>query len=261
MVSRLFCFLFSLVPLFISAQNLPDIPNPPRLVNDFAGMLSANEISSLEQKLNAFNDSTSTQISIVIITSLDGYPVSDFAFKLGEKWGIGQKKKNNGALILVSKNDREVFIATGYGLEGAIPDALAKRIVETQIIPEFKQRNFYGGLDVATDTMIKLASGEYRAEDVNQKIPKTVLIGLAVFVLFFVFGIMASFRKARSYASLNGIDFWTAWQLLNAARRAKRGTWGDFTSGKGGFGGFGGGGGFGGFGGGSFGGGGAGGRW
>ncbi|MFI5218199.1 MAG: TPM domain-containing protein [Bacteroidia bacterium] len=251
-------FIFLLFPLLVFAQEFPETPNPPRLVNDYAGLLSSNETASLEHKLVAYNDSTSTQISIVIIKTLDGYPISDYTIQLGEKWGIGRKGKNNGALILVAKDDHEVFIATGYGLEGAIPDALAKRIVETQIVPAFKSGNYFQGLDEATDTMIKLARGEYTADDVGEEIPKNVIPGIILFIFFIIFIIIMSIRRTKNYARTNGIDFWTAWTLMNAARSASRGKWGGFSSGSGGFGG---GGGFGGFGGGSFGGGGAGGRW
>ncbi len=213
-------------------------------------MLSADEAAELENKLVAFNDTASTQIAIVTIQSLNGYPVSDFSFKLSEKWGIGREGKNNGALILVSKDDREVFIATGYGLEGAIPDALAKRIVETQIVPAFREGNFYRGLDEATDTMIKLASGEYSAEDTGGR--RNSYLPFLIVILIMIFFFWLNMRRTRKYAARNGIDFWTAWTLLNAAKGASRGSWGGFSGGGGGFGGFGGG---------SFGGGGAGGRW
>ncbi len=251
----LFFFLF---PFFLSAQDFPSSPNPPRLVNDFAGALLQTEANALEQKLVAFNDSTSTQISIVIIHSVGSYEISDYAFQLGEKWGIGRAKKNNGALILVALDDHKVFIATGRGLEGAIPDALAKRIIETQIRPEFKQGNYFAGLDKATDTMIKLSSGEYTADDLKNKVPVISFMPVFLFLLIAFFILRSRVRSAKSYASLNGTNFWTAWMLMNAARGASRGSWGNFSSGSGGFGG---GGGFGGFGGGSFGGGGAGGSW
>jgi uncharacterized protein len=252
---------FLLFPLIISAQDFPASPNPPRLVNDFAGALSESEISSLEQKLVAFNDTASTQISIVIIHSVGVYDISDYAFKLGDKWGIGRKEKNNGALILVALDDHKVFIATGYGLEGAIPDALAKRIVETQIRPEFKQGNYYAGLDQATDTMIKLASGEYKADDVTNNIRATQFAPVIILLIIIFFVFFFKVRSARSYASMNGMSFWAAWALLNAARGSSRGSWGGFSSGSGWGGGGSSGGGFGGFGGGSFGGGGAGGSW
>jgi len=256
---RLIIFFF-LIPFFLSAQEFPPPPNPPRLVNDFTGTLSQNETASLEQKLVEFNYSSSTQIAIVIMRSIGGYEMSDYAYQLGRKWGIGQKGKNNGALILVALDDHQVYIATGYGLEGAIPDALAKRIVEQDIKPEFKQGNYYAGLDKATDTMIKLATGEYTADNVKGTNPAAKLVPVLVFLVIIFIIFLSKFRSARSYASMNGMSFWAAWALLNAARGASRGSWRGFSSGSG-WGGGSSGGGFGGFGGGSFGGGGAGGSW
>ena len=103
--------------LTVLSQNLPERPVPPRLVNDFAGLLKADEVNALEQKLVAFNDSTSTQIAIVIVPSLLGFDKADFAQRLGDKWGVGQKGSNNGVLILVkpktSDSNGEVQIAHG----------------------------------------------------------------------------------------------------------------------------------------------------
>lgn len=244
----------------VAAQQIPPPPDPPRLVVDYTSTLSPDEQLKLETKLNSYHDSTSTQIAVVIISSTNNYPISDYAFQLGEKWGIGQKGKNNGALILVAKDDREVFIATGYGLEGAIPDILAKRIVESQIIPAFKQGLYYQGLDQATDTMIKLAAGEYTADDLGTEYPSGLFVILGIIALIILLSIYSSYRHAKRYAMTNGIDLFTAWQIINATRMAQRNSWGSFTSGHGSFGGRGSSG-FGGFGGGSFGGGGAGGRW
>ncbi len=249
----------AVVPAFSGAQELPAKPDPPRLVNDFAGLFSEQERGRLESKLVAFNDSTSTQIAVVTLTSLDGYPIDDYAFKLGEAWGIGRQGKNNGALVLVAKNDRKVFIATGYGLEGAIPDALAKRIVETQVVPAFREGAYYRGVDEAVNTMIGLASGEYSAEDVRKEKKPSVWLPIVFFILMMAFVFFNAIRRAKRYAAVNGVDLFTAWMLINAARRSRSGRWGGFSGG--GFGGGGGGGGFGGFGGGSFGGGGAGGSW
>lgn len=250
-------FFLCLLPCCVLCQDFPEKPQPPKLVNDFTKTLSENERNALEQKLVAYNDTTSTQIAVVIMSSTGTYEISEYAFQLAEKWGVGQRGKNNGALILVAKDDRKVFIATGYGLEGAIPDARSKRIVETKIIPQFKQGNYYQGLDAATDDMIKLASGEYAADE-KQGAKKTWAPFLLLMALFLIM-LFVKGRKTKQYASLNGLNFWTAWMLMNAAAgrgsRSGRG----FGSGRG-SGGFGGGG-FGGFGGGSFGGGGAGGRW
>jgi uncharacterized protein len=104
----------------IVAQNIPARPSPPRLVNDFADMLSPSEEQQLEQKLDAYADSTSTQIAIVTITTLEGAPVQEYAAQLGYKWGVGQKDKHNGVVILISKEDRKGFIATGYSVEDGL---------------------------------------------------------------------------------------------------------------------------------------------
>ncbi|HOM41897.1 MAG TPA: TPM domain-containing protein, partial [Bacteroidales bacterium] len=119
-LAALFIFLFFSA---IYAQDVPDRPYPPRLVNDFAGLLTGDEANALERKLVAFNDTTSTQIAIVIVKDLAGYAISDYAQRLGEKWGVGQKGFDNGIVIVVKPKTLtsrgEVFIATGYGLEGA----------------------------------------------------------------------------------------------------------------------------------------------
>jgi uncharacterized protein len=248
-------------------QKFPEKPNPPRLVNDFAGVLGANEAATLENKLVVYNDTTSTQIAIVLIRSLDGYPIEDYTPRLAENWGIGQDKKNNGILLLAAIEDRKIFIATGYGMEGALPDALLKRIVENDIKPFFKEGDYYSGLNKGVDQIILLARGEYKGEKKSSRSGKglpllPVLIMVGIFAIIF----LSKASSARSYAHRNNMSFWAAWAILNAVRSSQRGSWGNFTSGGGGFGGFGGGssgggGGFGGFGGGSFGGGGAGGSW
>src|SRR5262245_41030981 len=119
--------------LFAFADDFPARPNPPRLVTDLAGMLSTSENQALEDKLVAFNDSTSTQISVVIITSLGMWEKAEYATELGERWGIGRKDKDNGVLVLIAKDERQIFIATGRGVEEFLPDAVCKRIVENII--------------------------------------------------------------------------------------------------------------------------------
>lgn len=260
---------FLLICLFLAfgsrllAQEFPPIPNPPKLVNDFTQTLSSSEVSQLEQKLVAYNDSTSTQIAIVIMRSTGDYEIADYAQRLGEKWGIG-RSKDNGILILAAMNERKVFIATGRGMEGAVPDALAKRIVENLILPNFKMQSYYQGFDQATDMIIKLASGEYDAEQVESQGKSGGAIFLILFfVLIFVILPMIKNRKDNNNhmgGKGGGIGLLTTIMLANLFTGGNGGKFGDFSSGRGGFGG-GGGGGFGGFGGGGFGGGGAGGSW
>jgi uncharacterized protein len=157
----LFLFLQSIA----SAQDIPAKPNPARLVNDFVGgLLNQSQINQLEQKLRAYQDSTSTQVAIVIVKSVQPYDISEYAVKLGRDWGIGQKDKNNGILLLWAPGDRKIYIATGYGAEGGLTDARSKRIIEQTIKPYFKQLQYYEGLNAATDDIIKYQSGEFKAD-------------------------------------------------------------------------------------------------
>jgi uncharacterized protein len=233
---------------------IPNRPNPPRLVNDFVGILSSSERSSLEQKLRTYNDSTSTQITIVIVKSTEPYPIGDFAFQVGRKWGVGQKGKNNGLVLAWATQTRKIFIATGYGLEGAIPDAIAKRIISNKIVPAFKQEQYYEGLNAATTEIIQRAQGEYKSEPRGESSGG----GAGIFFIIIVVMIVVFFLSRRNGGGgrnnrNRGGGFFPPVLFPTSTYSG----WGS----SGGGGGFGGGGGsdFGGFGGGSFGGGGAGG--
>lgn len=246
------------------AQDIPERPEPQRLVNDFAGVLSAGEADRLEQRLVAFNDSTSTQITVAIVKSLNGYDKNDYAQRLGQKWGVGQKGKNNGAVVLVKPkypNEKgEAAIQTGYGLEATLPDITCKRIVENEMIPKFKLGDYAGGIDAAVTTMMEITKGEYSAEQYNKKTkeqPYGILVPIIILALV-IFWVRAS--RGRMHSVGKDLPFWaTLFMLSSMSRNSHGGSWSNFSSGSGGFGG--GGGGFGGFGGGSFGGGGAGGSW
>ncbi len=248
------------------AQQLPEKPNPPRIVNDFAGVLTAEQRESLERQLVQFNNETSTQIAIVTVKSLDGTSVDDFAFKLGEKWGIGQKGKDNGALILVKPkygNEKgQAFIALGYGLEGVVPDALANRIVDNEMIPNFKKNDYYNGLLAAATRLTQLSKGEFTAENYMSQTSRKGKVGggigtiIFMIIMFFIFS-----RAGRARNSSLGRSNLPFWIFLGMMGSGSRGHGGSFDSFSGGGGSFGGGSSFGGFGGGSFGGGGAGGSW
>jgi len=227
--------------LFARAQQIPEAPNPPRLVNDFAGVLSADEVQALEQKLISYEDSTSNQVAIVLIKSLDGADVADYAVKLALKWGIGSKK-DNGVLLLAAIDDRKVRVEVGYGLEGRITDMAAKQIRES-LKPYFRENQYYQGLAVATDEIAKAAAGEYQGQyqyTKNKKkkgdSPWGFLSIILVLLLIFLFS-----RGGRG----GGGGFLTGMllgQLLGGGGRRGGGSWGDFSSGGGSFGGFGGGG-------------------
>ncbi len=249
-------------------ENIPPRPVPPRLVNDFTGTLSINNIVSLERKLVAFNDTTSTQITVVLVKDFAGYDKAQFADLLGEQWGVGQKGKDNGIVVLVkpkaADGKGEAFIAPGYGLGGAVPDAVAKRIVEEEMIPQFRNNNYYRGLDRGTDVLMELTAGEYSADAYMNRLDGGGLgafVGLIIFIIVIAW-LLSRGRGTRNYSGRSSnLPFWTAMVLANQMGKSSSGKWGNFQGGSGSFGGSSGGGGFGGFGGGSFGGGGAGGSW
>ena len=228
---------------------------PTAWVNDYANILSSSEEQGLNQKLFNYQDSTGTQIFIVTSDEHQGAPISLMAAEIGEKWGVGSRSEDNGVLILVYPGDREIFIATGYGVEQYIPDAITKRIVENEILPAFRTGDFYGGLDKATDVIINLLSGAFTAEQYNKQSqgkssPIAFLIFIILIIIFFI-----NSRKRASYSVGKNLPFWAALAMMGGSRRSSGGGFGGFSSGGGGFGGFSGGMG------GGFGGGGAGGRW
>jgi len=262
-IKTVMLFLFALLTMAAGAQDLPEKPYPPRLVNDFAGLLNPQEISSLENKLVAFNDSTTTQIAIVIVKDLNGYEVSDYAQRLGEKWSVGQKGFDNGMIIVVKvkteSSQGKVSIQQGYGLEGAIPDITCAQIIDYEILPSFREGNYYEGLDKATNVLMSLARGEFPADKYRKKSDLSSMAPLIIFIIILI--LVVSMRsgggKNQKHISDKGLPLWLLLSMMNSGRGSHSGSWGGFSGG----GGSGGGGGFGGFGGGSFGGGGASGSW
>ena len=257
---------FILVAAFLAAifAGYADIlprPTPPRLVNDLADLLSEQQEQSLERKLVRFNDTTSNQITVVTVKTLDGYDPNMFAYEIGESWQVGQKEFNNGVVVLVKPkygNERgRVAIQSGYGLEPVITDAISKRIIENEMIPEFRNNDYYSGIDKATNILIALAAGEISAEGYGQSTDATPLAVFLPFLIFIIIFILIRISNAKSRSLGGDLPFWTAlW--LGSNMGSSSGSWSNFSGGSSsGFGG----GGFGGFGGGSFGGGGASGSW
>ncbi|HZL10922.1 MAG TPA: TPM domain-containing protein [Prolixibacteraceae bacterium] len=245
----------------VFAQDIPERPNPPRLVNDLANVLTDQEEQQLEGELVQFNDQTSTQIAILTIPDLNGYEISDFATKVFNTWEIGQAGKDNGILIAfkpkTANANGAVFVVTGYGLEGILPDAVINRnVVDYEMIPRFKEGDIYGGLYAGCKVIKELAAKEYTAEAYQKKTgEKKQEGGGGVFIVIMIIIIVISlFRggKGRHYNSGGSLPFLLAMGLMGGSRGG--GSFGGFSGG-------GGGGGFGGFGGGMSGGGGAGGSW
>ncbi len=259
-MTKRFSFLFGCVctlsvlfiPRYVFSQDFPSPMKPPRLVNDFAKILSEEEADNIEAKLLRFHDSTSTQISVVSVKDIYGYPISDYAQRLAEEWGVGQKGKDNGIMMLIkpgtSESKGEIFIATGYGLEGALPDAVVNRIIRDHILPEFKAGSYYKGIEAGTDKIIEAVKGEFHSTK-GKSDGNTVLI--LVGFLVFIYIIRTLSKKGNNGGFEGPISFGRG---PTFGRTSKGGSFGGFGS-------FSGGSSFGGFGGGSFGGGGAGGSW
>ncbi len=226
---------------FLFAQ--PEIPRLNRYANDFTNTLSSSQLEYLNDNLLKFNERTSTQIVFLMIKTLGGYPLERFSYEVAEKNKIGTKGNDNGILFLVVKDDKKMRIEVGYGLEGALPDALASSIIRNEVAPYFKAGEYFKGIITGLNAIIQAVKGEYTGKK-NKKKKKekgnlVFWINLIIFALFWIFS--AFRRRGGGFIYLGGFG-------------------GGFGGGSsGGFGG----GGFGGFsgGGGSFGGGGASGGW
>lgn len=238
------------------AQDFPAKPN--KLVNDYTGTLSADQIQHLEQKLVAFDDSTSIQVAIAILKSVGEYDINEYALELGRTWGVGTKGKDNGVMIVVALGDRKISIQTGYGVEGVLPDMYTRRIIDNEIKPYFKAGDYFKGLDAGTDAIISVTKGEYKND--KPKVSKGGKGGSAVLIVIIIV-ILVVLLLRRGGGSGGGsqiigsrgvadVLFWS--MLLGSSRGSGGGGWGGGSSGGGGFGGFGGG---------SFGGGGSSGSW
>ncbi|MEZ4810731.1 MAG: TPM domain-containing protein [Allomuricauda sp.] len=253
-----FLIAFLCVSLAWGQFTIPEKPQKQTSVYDYIGLLPASQSRALEQKLIRYSDSTSTQIVVAIIASTEGENINYLGAQWGQKWGIGQADKDNGILILLARGDRRIAINTGYGVEGSLTDLMSKRIIESIIIPEFKNGDYYGGLDKGADAIFRVLNGEFKEErtfDKNPEFPKKIFFLILIFIII----IIILSRKNRNNRGgrggrRKGLDIWDMIILSNMGRSSN-------SSGGFGSGGFGGGGFGGGFGGGGFGGGGASGGW
>lgn len=257
-MKKLFALFFVIIGNLVFSQIAPR-PNPPKLYNnlskEFPQFLSSDESAQLEEKLEVFSNETSNQICVLIVDDNDDIEPSDYATKVINEWGIGQKGSNNGIVVLLklkpAKGGRD-FIAIGYGLEGAIPDLATKRVREEELYPDLKAGNNFAALDKTTNKLMALAKGEIdvknytRGSSRSEKNP----IGTAIIIIVIIIIVLINkFRGGGGYTyNGRGRNYWG-------------GGFGGFGGGGSSFGGGSSGGGFGGFGGGSSGGGGSGGGW
>lgn len=243
----------------------PERPQQGSLVNDFANVLTQQQEKQLLRQLSAFGGKTSTALIIVTIPDLQGFDKAQYAVELAHKWGIGQKGKDNGILILVKPKTAtsrgEAYIAVGYGLEGVVPDIVANQIVDFEMIPKFKTGDYYAGLARSVNVLMELTVGEYTADQYAQSKGGDLvgLIPFFFFIVMFVIFAMQGRNRSSGMGSRSSSSSLLTMMLLGSMMGggSRNSGWSNFNSGGGSFGG----GGFGGFGGGGFGGGGAGGSW
>ena len=264
-ISRIFRsipLLAAVLALTVSASaQIPPKPSVPRAVNDFAGVFSRSDAEYMNRVLVDFADSTSNRIVVVTVDDLGGIEPAMFAYGIGEQWGVGSDKFDNGVVVLVkpktSRSSGQVYIAVGYGLEGAIPDAIAKRIVENEMIPRFRENDYTGGVAAALNVLMRLSAGEISYKEYEESVSDGAGGFVALgFIIFFIIVLVLARRNGPTNIGHGGSSVADAifWSSMLGGGRGGRGFGG---GGGGGFsGGF-----SGGFGGGSFGGGGAGGSW
>jgi uncharacterized protein len=193
----LLVFLLSFSTVF-AQEGIP--AKPAGYILDEAGLLNPEEENALEQKMRGYADSTSTQFAIVLVNSTNGRDPYDYAIDIGKIWGVGQKGKNNGVVILVAMQDRKLRIVTGRGIEDVLPDAVCKRIINRTLKPTFKAGAYYQGLEQATSEMMRRASGEFKNEDSGEEpqgIPPFILI-------FFILVIISIIKAARNGGGKGG---------------------------------------------------------
>lgn len=257
-------FVFGAFSISMAQIIIPELPDVQTAVYDGANMLSENEENRLEQKLIRYADTTSTQIVVATIESLNGEYIATYAAEWAEAWGIGQKGRDNGCIILISKQDRKMTIQNGYGLEEYLTDYNSKTIIDQIMTPEFKRGNYYAGIDQATTAIFEVLAGTFKgnqSKKSGEKSFKLIPVLIALFVIFMI--VISIIRKGGKGGNgrggrRRGLSMFDILVLSSlGSSHGSGGSWGGSSGG-----GFGGGGGFsGGFGGGSFGGGGAVGGW
>lgn len=224
------------------------------LVYDYCELLTDEQTATLEKRLQDFNDSTSNQIVVMVTPGFGGNDISQFAFEVGDRWGIGQKKLSNGVIIVVKPKDDtdgQVEIAPGMGLEGALPDIFCKRIIENEMIPCFRENDYYGGIVKALDVILPVCAGEYSFDKYKEDHEGGVGIFVFLFIAFIVVLVFFSRDSNKGGHSSSGGSSSYGGHTYYGGSTPSSSSWGGSSHS----------GGFGGFGGGSFGGGGASGRW
>jgi uncharacterized protein len=194
----------------LSAETLaaPEFPKLTGRVVDLAGVLDERSERSLSAMLQAHEEATGNQLVVATLKDIGGYDIADYGYQLGRHWDIGQKDKNNGALLILAKNERKVRIEVGYGLEGQLTDAISSNIISTIMLPAFRKGQFDSGLILGAEAMIMALGGEYkmRTDKRSSKKGKVGGAGWAVFIIFLV-QFLSAIGGRRSFGRRRGLFF------------------------------------------------------
>ncbi len=196
-----FILLFCCLP--IAAYGL-DVPKLQGYVNDYAEMISPSAKSKIEEELRAFEQSDSTQIVILTIPSLEGENIEEFSIKVAEVWKIGQQQRDNGILLIVSKQERKIRIEVGRGLEGRLTDLMAGRIIDQVIKPRFKQGDFNAGFITGASALIDATRGEFKAEQRPAQRRQKGFPPFLTFLLFFGIFVLILGSLSRILGGIGG---------------------------------------------------------
>jgi uncharacterized protein len=246
-MKKLIISLLITFSLVLSANAIPQKPKQKMLVHDFAQVLSKNQVQALERKLVQFDSKTSTQIAIVTVKDLEGMAAIEMATRLMKEWGVGGEKDNGIVILFKAKtasSNGQIAITTGYGVEHLVTDALAKQVVEYDLIPYFKKGDLYGGFDNGTNVLMSLTAGEFTGTDYLADRKRSASGGNYIFIVFIIIAVISRIGRARRHGQMSsGGSSLPFWMLLGMSGGGSRGggSFGDFSSGGGSFGGFGGG--------------------
>ncbi|WP_298120420.1 YgcG family protein [Flavobacterium sp.] len=239
---------------------IPPKPDFQTSVYDYAKLLNESEKASLEDKLIKYSDSTTTQIVVITIDDLKNEDVGVVATNWAHTWGIGQADKDNGVIILVSKNDRKISIRPGYGVEDRLVAGICGEIIRNVITPEFKNGSYYNGLNKGADAIFQVLKGKYKGTRIKDS-DKGSFLPILIFIVFFIILIIIISKNKNNGGNSGGFGGPDLADIIILSRMGRGGGFGGGSFGGGGFGGGSSGGFGGGFGGGGFSGGGASGGW
>jgi uncharacterized protein len=203
-------FVLILCSAYASAET--KIPKLEQRVSDFTNTLSFQEWQQLDQLLKSFEDSTSTQVVVLMVNSLEGESIEEYANKAFSENKIGQAKKDNGVLLVIAKQDHAMRIEVGYGLEGVLTDAVTSQIIRKDITPYFKSDNYFGGIAIGVDAIMRATAGEYQADSKGKKAPAASAGLVMIIVLFVIFVLMPMMTsRRRSVVGSGGHSYFSGW--------------------------------------------------